>query len=290
MSLNQSRFALPVVALFRSRRFCIVALLLAVAAILAPQSVRAASQVWNGGSGTDGNWSDASNWDRRRLPGSTSATNNGDTATFNAAIANTWGNAVGNPIVIDQATQNIGNITFDANAGSYFIGGTVGGSGPGGYSLLLSNGGQIQITSGLSAANSNTVETINAPLVLEGNYTFANNSLSTSPRGARSGTLVFAGSISGSAASAMTLNLNGANVNANTISGNISNGAATSLAISENGIGVWVLSGSNGYTGGTTINGYSNLVIGNSSAPGSGKLTVAGESTFDNSSTTPLVL
>ena len=130
----------------------------ALAAFLLTPSARAANQTWTG-SGADGNWSTLLNWNGA-VPGSTAVTNNADTATFNAAIANTWGNAVGNPVVIDSTTQNIGGISFTQAAGNYFLGSTVGNA------LKLSSGGTIQILSGLTSTNA--VETVNAPLSLYG--------------------------------------------------------------------------------------------------------------------------
>ena len=59
---------------------------------------------------------------------------------------------------------------------------------------MLTSGGSIQILSTLSATNA--VETINAPLVIEGasgTYTFANNS--SNGTGAGAGTLNFGGGI-----------------------------------------------------------------------------------------------
>ena len=71
-----------------------------VTALLTVASVHAATQTWNGGSTANGLWSTTLNWLGGTPPGSTSSTTNTDIALFNTAIANTWGNAVGNPIVI----------------------------------------------------------------------------------------------------------------------------------------------------------------------------------------------
>ena len=104
---------------------------LILAGSLATPLAQAASQTWDGGSGANGNWSTPLNWvGDAAAPGATSGTTNIDVATFNTAIANTWGNAVGNPIMIDSATQNIGGISFGGATGSYFIG-TTGGKLPG---------------------------------------------------------------------------------------------------------------------------------------------------------------
>jgi autotransporter-associated beta strand protein len=183
------------------------------------------------------------------VSGSTTTTTDPDTATFNAAISNTWGNTALNPVVINSATQNIKNISFDTSAGAYFIGST------GGNPLLLTTAGTIQILS--TFGGSNTTETINAPLVFEGNYSFANAETTVS-----SDNLVFGGNISAIAGNS-GLTISGAGTNTgNQISGNISNGTATALSVAVTATaGTWTLSGSNSYTGATTINGAGSTTI-----------------------------
>ena len=218
-----------------------------IAALLAVQSAQAASQVWDGGSLVNGNWSTIENWvGDPAAPGDTASTTNADVTTFNAAIANTWGNAVGNPLVIDSATQNIGGLSFDLLADNYFIGNTAGNS------LLLSSGGTIQILNTLSATNA--VETINAPLIIQGaggTSTFANNSANGA--GAGAGTLNIGGGITGAVAGATVLTLSGSNTNANLISGIIGNGSATTFGITKSGLGTWGLSGANTFSGQLTV-------------------------------------
>ena len=237
---------------------------------------QAASQTWDGGSTVNGNWSTITNWTGDpAAPGATSGTTNTDVATFNAAIANTWGNVVGNPVVIDSTTQNIGGISFGGATGNYFIGST------GGNSLLLSSGGSIQILGSLTATNA--VETINAPLIIQGSggiYTLANNSSNGSGVGA--GTLNFGGSITGGAAGATVLNLSGANTNTNTVNGVIADGSATSLTVTKSGSGTWRLTAANTYSGPTTINaGTLNLNRQTGSLNSAGALTFTGSGTFN---------
>ncbi len=201
------------------------------------------------GSGPDANWSTLLNWNGS-VPGSTSVTNNSDTAVFNAAIANTCGNTAANPVVFDSTTQNIGSISFDGAAGNYFIGSTAGNA------LKLSSGGSIQILNTLTAPGA--VQTINAPLQIQGangTYTFANNSAN----GGGPAALHFGGRITGSAGN-IVLALTGENTDANTLSGNIADGTATSVAITKSGSGTWTLSGANTYSGLTTVSaGFLNL-------------------------------
>ncbi len=209
----------------------------AASLLLVPYSAPAATDTWDS-SGTTVDWGTTVNW-TSALPGSA------DTALFNSA-SNTTSitlTTLGTPAVF-----NLGSLSFDTAAASYTIGTT------GGDAFGLTSGGTIQILSTLTATND--VETINAPLVIEGagaTYTFQNNSANGT--GAGAGTLDFGGGITGGTAGATVLTLAGSNTNANTISGVIANGTATSVAINESGAGYWVLSGSsaNTYTGGTTV-------------------------------------
>jgi fibronectin-binding autotransporter adhesin len=250
----------------------------------------AANETWNGGSLTDGNWSDTANWVGGAAPGSVSGTNSTDIATFNSAIANTWGISPSNPVVIDQTGQNIGSINFDTLAGNYFIGSTAGNP------LLLTTSGTIQILSTL--VSTNAVETINAPLAIQGAaYTFANGSFNGAGVGA--GTLNFGGAITSGAASGITtLTLAGANTNANTISGVIGGGGGATVTLTKIGTGIWDLSGANTYGGATAVDGGALVLnfnasgaptgatgIISSSSPlqlGGGTLTVIGSSSGAN--------
>jgi fibronectin-binding autotransporter adhesin len=224
------------------------------------------NSTWANTGSTNGNWNEPTNWVGGGVPGATVAITgtNADTsvATFNTAVG-TFG-TTGSPVVIDSASENIKGITFDTAAGNYFIGTTAGNP------IYLSSGGAIQILNTLSATNA--VETINAPLVVEGaggTYSLTNNSANGT--GAGAGTLKFGGQISGGAAGTTTLTVNGSNTNLNTVSGNIVNGSATSLAVTKSDTGTWVLSGNNTYSGGTTLSSGT-LVLGTSSIVTGGTL------------------
>ena len=231
--------------------------------------MHAANQTWNGGSATDGNWATSTNWLGGAAPGSTSITTSTDIATFNAAIAHTWGNSAANPVVID-ANRNVSGISFTTAAGNYFIGST------GGNTLLVSNGGAIQILSALTATNA--IETVNAPLQLQGAaYTLANNSANGA--GAGAGTLNIGGGITGKTGTPV-LTLGGSNTNANTVSGIIANGSATSVSVTKTGAGLWILSGTNTYTGGTTVSAGTLDWLNTSAQPASGLTTVAAGATL----------
>jgi formylglycine-generating enzyme len=185
------------------------------------------STAWTGTNST--NWADSGNWSGG-VPGALSGTTNTDTAVFNQ-------NAPNSPLTVDVG-RNIQNITFDtASVNSLTIGTT------GGQILLLTSGGTIQTTSTVVNA-----QTVNAPLVLEGDYTFTGNASSSSA------TLTFGGGITPAATSGVTtLALNGSNFGANTISGVLADNGSGQLAVTKSGTGVWILSGANSYTGSTTV-------------------------------------
>ena len=217
-----------------------------IAALLAVQTAKAdnTNATWLNTGATDANWSTTDNWLGGVAPGSTAAIigTNADSsvATFDSAVG-TYGTA-GTPIVIDSTSLNLAGITFADAAGSFTIGN------PSGNPFYMSSGGTIQILASLSSADA--VETIAAPLVIEGaggTFTLANHSASGT--GAGTGTLNITGGITGGAAGATVLTLAGSNTNANTVSGLIANGTATSVAMSKSGAGTWVLSGANTFTG-----------------------------------------
>jgi autotransporter-associated beta strand protein len=189
----------------------------------------AAPSSWTGASST--NWADSGNWSGA-VPGATAGTTNTDTATFNQ-------NAPNSQLTID-AGRNIQDINFDtANLNSLTIGMV------GGNALLLTAGGTIQTTSTVTKS-----QAVNAPLVLEGNYTF------TSGASSSSATLGFGGGITPAAMSGVTtLTLNGSNTGANTISGILADNGTGQLAVSKSGSGTWILSGANTYSGSTTVSG-----------------------------------
>jgi len=226
-------------------------LVVASVALLASVPAEGASATWSG-SGGNSNWSTGGNWSPATAPGSTSITTDTSTATFSASTGT--GTTTVN---IDSTTQNIGSLGFTftgATSANYAIGT----SANAGNSLLLSSGGQIQ----LSDNGTGTVTgTVNAPLVLEaasglttGSYTFTNTASETHTG------LNIAGNISAASSSAYTLTLSGSNTvnSTDTISGSISDGTATSgltvVKAASSADATWVLSGANTYSGGTIIN------------------------------------
>ncbi len=183
--------------------------------------------IWLGGA--DSTWANAANW-VNGVPGATTGTTNTDTALFNQSASTS-------PLTID-AGRNLQNIQFSsAGLSATTIGTTTGNA------LLLTSGGTITVTS--DVVNS---QMINAPLVLEGNYSVVSNSASA--------TLSFGGRItSGASSGTTTLSLSGTSTGANTFSGVLANGTAGStLALSVSG-GNWVLAGANTYTSATAVSG-----------------------------------
>ena len=202
--------------------------------VLAPSSVFADSQTWDGSDSN--NWSTAANWVGNAVPGSTSVTNSADVATFNAAVAN-------NQIVIDSG-RNIGTILFDTGSvGSYTIGSTTG------PALIISNAGAITMNSTVAAA-----QTINAPLTLNGT---SGTALTITNNASSSNILTIGGNITSSSTSGNTsFTITGSNTGSNVITGNITNGSGTNVVrVTKQGGGTWFLSGGAGntFTGGVTI-------------------------------------
>ena len=222
----------------RWRRFSprLIKMSLAVLSVLGSSaSVFAASGTWNS-TATTGAWQTTTNWISSNVPGATSGTTNADTATFNSTSSTTS--------IIPDAARNLENITFDTSAVAYTIGAT------GGNTLLLTATGEIQIASTFSG--SNITETINAPLTLEGNYTFADN-------GANPGDLLtFGGAIGSGAIGAHTLTIAG--FGNTTINGVIAGAGTIGLVKSDNG--TLTLGASNSFIGGVTINAGA-LVVNN---------------------------
>ncbi len=125
------------------------------------------------------------------------------------------------------------------------------------------------------------LQTVNAPLVLEGNYTF------TSGASTSSATLNFGGRIAPDPANSglTTLTLNGANTGTNTIAGVLADNGAAKLAISKSDGGTWRLTGANTFTGGIAVSGGTlqlaatsgtPAIVGGAVVSGSGTLELAG--------------
>ncbi len=201
-----------------------IALVTVLASAASSSPSLATSGTWSLSAATPGAWQTTTNWVGGIVPGATSGITNTDTATLNSSTGFTS--------VVPDLGRNLENITFDTLAAPDTIGTT------GGHSLLLTSGGTTRITSTFSGSNLN--ETVNAPLVLEGNYTLADNCTN-------SGVLLDVGGGISTAGSPLTLSGAG-NI---AVSGNISGVGS----VSKTGSGTVDLTGTNSYSGGTTVAG-----------------------------------
>jgi len=184
---------------------------------------------WTGTAGAS--WAISGVW-LGTVPGANAGTTNTDTAVFGR-------NATNSPLEID-AGRNIKNIVFSSASVSSVTIGAVGGQ-----ALLLTAGGTIQTT-----GNVVTPQTINAPLVLEGDYTISSNANSGSATISIGGLLQPA-----STTGITTLTLSGGNTGPNTIGGVLADNGAGKLAVTKSGNGLWILSGANAHSGNTTVLG-----------------------------------
>ncbi len=216
---------------------------------------------WTGTNSTV--WSDPGNW-TGTVPGATTGTTNTDTALFNAFNPT-------NPTPVVDLGRNLQNIVFDNSTGgltgSLTLGTTTGNP------LLLTAGGAIQTTA--SVANPQTVK---APLVLEGNYTFTSGST------ASSATLTFGGGIAPDSANSglTTLTLNGANTGTNTIAGVLADNGSAKLAIAKSDGGTWRLTGANTFTGGISVSGGTLRLAATSGTPAiGGGAAISGSATLE---------
>jgi autotransporter-associated beta strand protein len=234
-----------------------------------PCVASAANSDWTT-TGANGNWADAANWSAG-VPGAVSASvfDNLDTATFNAAIS------AARTVTVDT-NRNIFGITFSntSNNNAYTLSGG---------SLNITNGGLIT-SSGTGGAKTDIIST---NMVLRGDNGSATIS-NTSPTANR--ILSITGGVTGAstAGNTTTLTLGGTNTSANVVSGVIGNGGAGgTLALVKDGTGTWIISGTNTYTGTTTINA-GRLVLGAGSTTGSlgtGSVTNNGTLVFNRNNT-----
>ncbi len=218
--------------------------------ILMVASAHAASGTWSA-TPTNGNWEatgSENNWSNGPglFPGSTTTTNNAETATFTSS---TTTSVLINSTAGNSSALNIKGITFGAASAttplnSFTIGTT------GGNELLLTSGGAVTFLA--NTASTGITETVNAPIVI-GTGSAAQTYSFTNSNATSSNILVFGGAISGGTTGTTTLTLNGANTGANAVNGIISNGSGT-VAVTQT-LGSWTLGGANTYTGVTTITG-----------------------------------
>ncbi len=199
----------------------------------------AADDTWTGA--TDGDWSVDTNW-VTAAPGATTGVTNADTALFNTDPAN--------KVITIDAGRNLKFITFDtASVGSYTIGGAGANAG---NALQLSANSIISLTATVADGVN---QTFNAPLVLNGAARFENLSVGTAG-------YTFAGNISANTTNSQLTIITagtGTPTGSNLFSGNLTNGTHTlSVHIGQysggTGVGTVEFTGTNSYSGLTTVN------------------------------------
>ena len=150
--------------------------------------------------------------------------------------------------------------------------------------LLDGAGGEISLPSDLKfQIGSYAIENVAGTNTIHGDLECFNVA-GTAGIQSDTGTLTLAGSIFSGDTGPVNLGLIGANTSANTVSGGISDGLST-LSLFKYGVGTWVISGSNAYSGPTTLGNYKSaspyvsdgiLRLANSHALGTGILNIKG--------------
>ncbi len=226
---------------------------------MSARALFAADGSWNVNAA--GNWATAANppWVGGIVPGSTSTTNNADTALFDFTLTS------GRAVTVD-ANRNIGVISFGNSGAAGYTLGT--------GNLLLSNGGVIQTLSG----NGNHTDVVSAAIAIQG---IGGTASFTAGASSASSLLSITGAVTGvsTAGNTTILTLNGSNTGFNSI-GSISNGSAGGkLAVVKEGSGTWQLGAGGTYTGGLTLNdGVIRIVAGSNGllGPSGGAFTMNG--------------
>lgn len=238
-----------------------------------PHIARGTSQDWTGGSLSNGNWATSANWHLDTTPPASN-----QRATFNAAIANTWGESAANPIELGTG-RTIRYITVTGTSGSYFIGASDGNA-----LTMASSAGDGGLWLMDNFLENSPTFTINAPVVLAEVTTAAHHRWKND---SASGTFVINGNVTTAAASGTTtLLLQGTNTTANTIAGNISDNGDGVLGITKNfSNGTWILSGVNSYSGPTAITHGTLLVNGTHNGGSTNGYTVSASGILGGSGT-----
>jgi fibronectin-binding autotransporter adhesin len=245
-------------ALLASRAFAIffiVTILIAIASLVAPKAYAVAGDAaWTGS--TSNAWATGTNWSPSgTIPGT------GNTATFNAASANT---------TISLNGITVKTILFDTSSAAAY---TLGSGAVNNETLTLNFSGAITVNSGVTNNQLfNATLTLGTDSTSTGSFTFTNNSATGGQL------LTIAGDVtqlhSNSNNPARTLNLAGSGngVISGVIDGN-GNGSGSNarplVSIVKTGAGTWTLSGANTYAGGTTIKAGT-ILAGNNAALGTG--------------------
>ena len=211
-------------------------------------SALAASGTWINTAG--GNWSNAANWSGGTI--ADGATFTGDFSTLDITS-----NII---ITIDTTSRTLGilNIGDSNGSNSYTI------TRNGGATLTFDNGGS---NAQLNVIATSAGDSLDQDIRLKDSLDIANPSANT---------LTFSGSIQSSATSGIQV-LSLLSGNADIISAISNGGTGGTIAVNKSGDGTLTVSGSNTYTGGTTVSGGT-LALGNSLSGtplGTGTLTLS---------------
>jgi len=239
-------------------------ILTVVALVLAARgTAHAADGSWNVDVGAS--WITGTNWLGGIIPGSTTATNSTDIATFGFTLTG------GRSISVD-ANRNVGGITFSNTSGSGYT--LTGGS------LRLSNGGVIRTAAG----NGAHTDQISSPTAIQGD---GGSGTFTAGATNASSLLRFAGAVTGvsTAGNTTTLTLNGDNTGANGLSSLGDGSSGGKLAVVKSGNGTWLFLGNNTFTGGLTLSG-GRLGSNGDNRLGSGTVTFNGGGLVSSTSST----
>ena len=221
---------------------------------------------WNGtgNSNTTTGWSTATDWTANGTPGSA------DTVTFGGSTPTTATVTLGG----SQAISGISVVTGETGSTTITSGGTAG------YTLTIGSGGITQAAStGVTTLGSATAAN-NFTIVLNGNQAWANSSSSVMQ--------VYAGINGNSSVTTSTLSPTGSIVLAGPVGDGL-NATDDNIAINFNSSGSLTLSGTNAYTGGTTIAGTGTVSLHSATALGTGTVTINGGN-INNNSGNPLTL
>lgn len=207
------------------------------------------------------------------------------TRTFSAAVTGAGGLAIASPSTFGSAITTLSS-TSNTFTGSVEVG--VGTQGPVSLTVnsLADSANSLTLRSGTTntrdasfiwgSGASSGLTLSQRQIVLAGSHDhIIENANATAANAITVNTDV---SVTGTAAT-MLLQLQGVNAGENTIAGDIPNGASASLSVTKSGTGKWVLSGTNSYTGATTVSQGTLLINGDNSAA-TGAVTVDAAATL----------
>lgn len=208
------------------------------------------------------------------------------TLTFNHTADYTFANNITGPLSSSSAAvSKLGSTTLTLTGSNAYAGGTlIRGNGAIKVSSVNTNLGSGNIRLGSSAESGTLIytgsgETTTKTIQLVG--TTGGGTIQADGTGAL---VVSNGITAASNSTARTFTLRGTNTAANSI-GAITNGTATSgIAVTKDDAGKWILTGTNSYTGATTVTLGTLLVNGDSSAA-TGAVSVASGATFGGAGT-----